>query len=220
MIRLANRKAISLRLSGIQDIYSEAFEPQPDGTYLPWRTEFTLHDGSQFQKGSTYICHPASGYPFSMWLARYTYGCDIGWSSVTFNDLAWLGPDHDLARMNAQLAANCRSNSPYKVRARLRFHARADITPPGAVTGLTAVRNGGRVTLTWANPPAPDLADVIVRWSPARNAPSVWWAGQTAYLGTGTAASFTAPATGPISITAWTYDKTGNVSVGSSAYLS
>jgi hypothetical protein len=200
-----------------QDIFSEAFEPRPDGTYLPWRTEFTLHGGSQFQKGSTYIYDPASGYPFSMWLGRGTGGCGMHSGSVTFDDLAWLGPDHDLARMDAQLAADCGN---YKLRARLGFHARADITPPGPVTGLKAVRNGGRVTLTWSNPPAPDLAGVIVRWSPARTAPSVWWAGKTAYLGTGTAASFTAPATRPVSITAWTYDQTGNVSNGSSAYLS
>lgn len=166
---------------------------------------------------STYIYDPASGYPFSMWLGRGTGGCGMHSGSVTFDDLAWLGPDHDLARMDAQLAADCGN---YKLRARLGFHARADITPPGPVTGLKAVRNGGRVTLTWSNPPAPDLAGVIVRWSPARTAPSVWWAGKTAYLGTGTAASFTAPATRPVSITAWTYDQTGNVSNGSSAYLS
>lgn len=87
------------------------------------------------------------------------------------------------------------------------------------MTGLTAVRNADQVTVTWANPPDPDLADVIVRWSAARTAPSVWWAANTASFGTGTSATFTAPATKPVSISAWAFDKTGNVSLITSIHL-
>jgi len=170
------------------------------------------------QQGTTYSYEPDQN-PFYMYLSRSTGGCEMTSGSVTMNDLAWLGPDHDLARMDARLTATCASSTPYSVTARMRFHARADVTSPGPVSNLTAVRGGGRVTVSWANPSAADLAGVIVRWYAARNAPSVWWAGKTAHFGTGTSASFKPPTTQPVSISVWTYDNTGNVSARSSVYL-
>ena len=202
-----------------EEIHSQAWEPQPDGTWLLWDTRFGLQGGSQLQQGTTYTYQPGQ-YPFYMDLARGTGGCDIGWGSVTLNDVAWLGPDHDLDRMDARLAANCRSSSPYQVRARLRFHARADVTSPGPVTNLKAVRDGGRVLVSWTKPAATDLAGVIVRWYAARSVPTVWWSGNAAYVGTGTSASFKAPTTKPASISVWTYDKSGNVSGKKSFVLS
>jgi len=82
--------------------------------------------------------------------------------------------------------------------------------PPGPVKGLKAVRNGSQITLTWTKPSAADLAGIIVGWYAAPNAPSVWSAGNTAYVGTGTSAKFTS--TQHVSISIWTYDTTGNVS--------
>ncbi len=152
-------------------------------------------------------------------IAQGDSGCEITSGSVTLNDVAYVGPDHDLDRMDAHFNAACQSSDPYTINARMRFHARSDVTSPGPVTGLAAVRNGGRVTLTWTKPSAPDLAGIIVRWYPATNAPGVWWAGNTAYLGTGSSASFAAPATRPVAVSVWTYDKTGNVSPKASAYL-
>jgi hypothetical protein len=200
------------------EIRSQAWEPQPDGTLQPWNTRFGISGGQQMQEGTTYSYAPDQN-PFYMYLSRSTGGCEMTGGSVTLNDLAWLGPDHDLARMDARLSAACTSSSPYSVSARMRFHARADVTSPGRVSNLKAVRNGGRVAVSWAKPSAADLAGVIVRWYAARNAPSVWWAGKTAYIGTGTSASFKASATQPVSVSVWTYDKTGNVSARRSAYL-
>jgi hypothetical protein len=200
------------------EIRSQAWEPQPDGTLTPWNARFGTYGGLQMQQGTTYSYEPDQN-PFYMSLSRSTGGCEMTSGSVTMNDLAWLGPDHDLARMDARLTATCASSTPYSVTARMRFHARADVTSPGPVSNLTAVRGAGRVTVSWANPSAADLAGVIVRWYAARNAPGVWWAGKTAYFGTGTSASFQPPATQPVSISVWTYDNTGNVSARSSAYL-
>jgi hypothetical protein len=199
-------------------ITSQAWEPLPDGTMQLWNADFGLNNAQQMQAGTTYTYQPGQG-PFYMDLSRGTGACEITSGSVTLNDLAWLGPDHDLARMDAQLQASCASSTPYSVSARMRFHARADVTSPGPVSHLKSVRSGGRISLTWTNPSAADLAAVIVRWYAAKNAPSVWWAGNTAYLGTGTSASFTAPSTQPVSISIWTYDTTGNVSAKSSVYL-
>lgn len=183
-----------------------------------WNADFALNNAQQMQVGTTYTYQPGQG-PFYMDLSRGTGACEITSGSVTLNDLAWLGPDHDLARMDAQLQASCASSTPNSVSARIRFYARADVTSPGPVSHLQAVQSGGRISLTWTIPSAADLADVIVRWYAAKKAPSVWWAGNTAYLGTGSSASFTAPPTQPVSISIWSYDTTGNVSAKSSVYL-
>jgi len=101
----------------------------------------------------------------------------------------------------------------------MRFHETADLTPPGRVTGLKAVRSGRRVTLTWTKPSAAELAGIIIRWYSSARAPGAWFTGNTAYQGNGTRASFTAPATQPVSISAWAYDTTGNVSASSSVHF-
>jgi hypothetical protein len=200
------------------EIRSQAWEPQPDGTLTPWDARFGTYGGLQMQQGTTYYYEPDQN-PFYMYLSRSNGACEMTKGSVTLNDLAWLGPDRDLARMDALLTATCTSNSSYSVTARMRFHARADVTSPGRVSNLTAARDGGRITVTWSKPSAADLAGVIVRWYAAKNAPGVWWAGKTAYFGTGSSVSFKAPSTQPISISVWTYDYTGNVSPKSSVYL-
>jgi hypothetical protein len=118
------------------------------------------------------------------------------------------------------LKASCQSSVPYSVTATMRFHETADRTPPGPVKGLKAVRRGSQITLTWTKPAAADLAGIVICWSAAPNAPSVWSAGNTAYLGTGTSARFIAPSTQRVSISAWTYDTTGNISTPSIIHLS
>ncbi len=202
-------------------VISQGFQPLPPPSpdAEVWTADFS--DTQGLTPGTTYTYQnvvPAP--PFTMDIAQGDGGCEMQSGSVRLNDLGTVGPDHLLSRLDALLKATCKANPSYQVTVRMRFHEAADLTSPSPVTGLQITRSGSHVALTWKNPPDSDLAGVIIRWSPARNAPSVWWAGRTAYFGTGTAASFTAPATGPISITTWTYDKTGNVSNGSSTYLS
>jgi hypothetical protein len=105
------------------------------------------------------------------------------------------------------------------VTVRMRFHEASDLTPPGPVTSLRITRSGSHVTLSWKNPSDSDLAGVIIRWYQSAHAPGAWFTGNTAYQGTGSSASFTASATLPVSVTAWTYDATGNVGAGTSAHL-
>jgi len=190
---------------------------QGDGTSL-WTAEFALHNGNQLQPGTTYTYQPGVSPAFTMSIAQGTAGCELNSGSVTVNDLATVGPDHQLARMNAVLTASCQSSVPYSVTARMRFHETADRTSPGPVKGLKAVRNGSQITLTWTKPSAADLAGIIVGWYAAPNAPSVWSAGNTAYVGTGTSAKFTS--TQHVSISIWTYDTTGNVSSPSIIHVS
>jgi hypothetical protein len=201
-----------------QQVQTQALQPQPDGTYLPWDAEFRLEDGSRLKVGTTYH-YSSSQYPFVMSISQGDGACEINSGSVTPTDLAYLGPGHVLDRMDAKFYAACQPGDPWTVSAWMRFHERSDITSPGPVTGLEAVRDGGRVTLTWTRPSASDLAGIIVRWYCAKNAPGVWWAGNTAYLGTGSSASFAAPATRPVVASVWTRDKSGNVSPKAGVYL-
>ena len=188
------------------------------GTQL-WTAEFATHTGKQLTPGATYSYQSGVSPPFTMSIAAGDAGCELNSGSVTVNDLATVGPDHQLARMNAVLKASCQSSVPYSVTATMRFHETADRTPPGPVTHLRAVRHGSQISLTWTRPAAADLAGIIICWYAAPNAPGIWSAGNTAYLGRGTSDRFTAPATKPISISVWTYDTTGNISAPSIVHL-
>jgi hypothetical protein len=193
---------------------------QADGSSLVWTAEFGLHNGQPFRPGTTYTYQPGVSQPFTMSIAQGDAGCELNTGSVTVNDLATVGPDHQLARMNAVLKASCQSSVPYSVTATMRFHETADRTPPGQVKGLKAVRKGSQVALTWTKPAAKDLAGIIVCWYPASAAPTIWSAGNTAYIGTGTSARFTAPSTKYVSVSVWAYDTTGNIGTPSIVHLS
>ena len=80
--------------------------------------------------------------PFTMSIAQGDGGCELNSGSVTVNDLATVGPDHLLSRLDALLKAICQSSVPYWVTVRMRFHEAADLTPPGPVTGLQLTRSG------------------------------------------------------------------------------
>lgn len=200
-------------------VISQGFQPVPGGTTATLWTA-TFSDTQGLKPGTSYTYqNVVPRPPFSMSISQGDGACELNSGSVTVNELATVGPDHLLSRLDAVLKASCQSSVPYSVNVRMRFHATADITPPGPVTGLKAVRSGSRVTLTWTNPPVTDLAGIIIRWYPSGNAPGAWFTGNFAYQGAGTTASFSAPATQPVSVSAWAYDTTGNVSTASSVHL-
>jgi hypothetical protein len=201
-------------------VKSQGFQPLPPPSpdAEVWTADFS--DTQGLTPGSTYTYQnvvPAP--PFTMSIAQGDGGCELDNGSVTVNDLATAGPDHLLARLDALLKATCQSSTPYWVTVRMRFHEAADLTPPGPVTGLRITRSGSHIRLSWKNPADSDLAGVIIRWYPSAHAPGAWFTGNTAYQGTGSSASFMASAAQPVSVTAWTYDTTGNVGVGTRAHL-
>lgn len=200
-------------------VISQGLQPIP-GTQnaTAWTARFA--DTQGLKPGTTYTYqNVVPPPPFSMSISQGDGACELTAGSVTVYDLATVGPDHLLSRLDALLKASCQSSVPYWVDVRMRFHEAADLTPPGPVTGLKAVRSGSRITLTWTKPSATDLAGIIVRWYPSGNAPGAWFTGNFAYQGTGTTASFSASATQPVSVSAWAYDTTGNVSTASSIHL-
>ncbi|HYK31398.1 MAG TPA: hypothetical protein VEV63_05520 [Streptosporangiaceae bacterium] len=190
--------------------------PSPDAEV--WTADFS--DTHGLKPGTTYTYHNVVPTPpFTMSIAQGDGGCELNTGSVKVNDLASVGPDHQLSRLDAFLKATCKSSTPYWVTVRMRFHEAADLRAPGPVIGLRITRRGTRVTLRWKNPSARDLAGVIIRWYPSAHAPGAWFTGNTAYQGTGRSVSFRAPAGRPVSVTAWTYDTTGNVGTGTRAHL-
>jgi hypothetical protein len=201
-------------------VISQGLQPVSGGNAEVWTAEFALHTGQPFRVGTTYNYQNVTSPPFTMSIAQADGGCELSSGSVTINDLAMVGPDHDVSRMNAVLKAGCQSSTPYSVTATMRFHEAADVTPPSPVTGLKAERSGGQVKLTWTKPTASDLAGVIVNWYSAKHAPSIWSAGNIAYVGKDTSVTFSGPASQPVSISAWAYDTTGNISSSASVSLS
>ena len=200
-------------------VLSEGFQPIPGTSNATlWTAMFA--DTQGLKPGTTYTYqNVVSSPPFSMSISQGDGACELKSGSVTVYDLATVGPDHVLSRLDALLKASCQSSVPYWVNARMRFHETTDLTPPGRVTGLKATRSGRRITLTWTKPSAADLAGIIIRWYSSAHAPGAWFTGNTAYQGAGTTASFMAPATQPVSVSAWAYDTTGNVSAVSSVHI-
>ncbi len=129
-----------MRSASVGDPYlvqTQAFEPQPDGTDLLWNARFEQNDGTPFKAGTTYqylSSNQSSPYAFKMDLSQGNVAWQMDRGSVTFNDLAYAGPDHLLDRMDADFYAA--AGNSWTVNARMRFHARSDITAPGPVTGL------------------------------------------------------------------------------------
>lgn len=75
---------------------------QGDGTNL-WTAKFATHTGKPLQPGTTYHYSPAVSPPFSMSIQQGNAGCELSGGSVTVNDLATVGPDHQLASRDHRL---------------------------------------------------------------------------------------------------------------------
>jgi hypothetical protein len=73
-------------------------------------------------------------------------------------------------------------------------------------------RTGGDVTLSWDLPGDQDLAGVLVRRYDGGTAPVATDAGEVVHLGTDCSATFPAPRSGPVAVSLWSYDISGNVS--------
>jgi hypothetical protein len=174
-----------------------------------WDAFFDLAGNDTFTEGR-YAYNP-DGTGLQPRLSRGNDGCELDRATIDIADLAFTGPDSRLALLDLDMEVHCRASYGHTVRGRIRFQDRDDQTAPAPVTGVSAVRDGGQVTLRWTNPAAADLAGVIVRWYPGRIAPGAPDVGNAVYFATGSTIRFAAPRTSPIAVSIWTYDRTGNV---------
>jgi hypothetical protein len=176
---------------------------------IAWQAFFDLAGNTTFSKG--HYAYSPDGTGLQMRLSRGNQGCEIDQATTDIADLSFTGPDQRLARLDLNMDVHCRASYGQTVHGRIRFHDRDDLTAPGRVTGVSAVRDGGYVTLRWTKPAAADLAGVIVRWYPGRIAPGATDVGNSVYTDTGSTVRFAAPSTRPIAVSIWTYDQIGNV---------
>ena len=201
---------VSSSIGGPYGTRSAATGPSDD--WRTWNTTFSLNPAAtRFVEGGHYVWY-ADGSELAVSLGRGNQGCEEDAGQLDVIDLGFTGPDEELSQLEAGLAVHCKSSVPYTVNAQIKYHDRDDETAPGRVREPRAVRDGGRVALRWANPTAPDLAGVIVRWYPGRTAPGAPDAGRAVYFGTGNHAAFWAPRRKSVAVAVWAYDETGNVS--------
>jgi hypothetical protein len=176
---------------------------------IVWRAFLDLRGAATFTEG--HYAYSPDGTGLQMTLSRGTAGCEIDRAAVDIANLAFTGLDKRLALLDLATDVHCRANYGETVRGRVRFHDRDDLSAPGRVANVTAVRDGGYVTLRWTNPASADLSGVLVRWYLGGISPGAADVGNAVYTGAGTTVRFAAPSTGTIAVSIWTYDQTGNV---------
>jgi hypothetical protein len=180
---------------------------QSDG--LLWQADFTLPTGQTFAQGGHYVWK-ADGTGLRVSLSRGNNGCEVDRATLDIANLAYTGPDKRLSLLDATMSVHCRSNSPYTVSGRIRFHDRTDLKGPFRVSNVRAVRDGGYVNLSWTNPPSADFARTVVRWYPGDVGPGAPDVGTLARFGATNTVRIAAPSTKPVAISIWTFDTTGN----------
>jgi Fibronectin type III domain len=181
-----------------------------------WGASFVPAQGDVLVAGATYP--DAHRYPFNgsgpgMDVSGSGRGCNTLVGSFTVNQIGFSSANGALDRLDLTFEQHCEGATP-ALRGRLRYRARADVTPPAQATGVTATRaSDGSVHLSWANPSDGDYAGTVVRFLPSPQAPGLATAGRYAYTGTGTSVDVSGLSAGrTYTFAVFTYDSTGNVS--------
>jgi hypothetical protein len=185
---------------------------EADGTL--WNTSLRVIQPDLYPEklvqGGHYVANPDDTGLY-LTLSRGNAACVALQATADIANLAYSGPDNRLAVLDLTMEVSCEGNPGDIISSRLRFHDRSDFKGPFKVSNVTAVRDGGSVSLTWTNPPSTDFARTIVRWYPGDIAPGAPDVGKLARFGTTNSVRFTAPSTVPTAISIWTVDTTGNL---------
>ncbi len=181
-----------------------------------WGASFVPAQGDVLVAGTTYS--DAHRYPFNgsgpgMNVSGNGRGCNTLVGSFTVDQIGFSSSSGGLDQLDLTFEQHCEGASP-ALRGRLRYRARADVTPPAQATGVTATRvSDGSVHLSWANPSDGDYAGTVVRFLPGQQAPGLATVGRIAYTGTSTSVDVSGlSANRPYAFAVFTYDTTGNVS--------
>jgi hypothetical protein len=169
-------------------------------------------------QGGHYVKNP-DGTGLNLSVSRGNAACVALQATADIANLAVTGPDSTwdsaqpigrLVVLDLTMDVTCEGNPGDVIHSRLRFHDRSDFKGPYKVSNVTAVRDGGSVSLSWTNPPSTDFARTIVRWYPGEIAPGTPDVGNLARFGTTNTVRFSATTTVPTAISIWTIDTTGN----------
>ncbi len=190
---------------------------EANGTLWNFSLRVVQPDGfsEKLTQGGHYVKSP-DGPELQLDLSRGNAACVESQATADIANLAITGPDSTwnsaqpigrLVVLDLTMEVTCGDT----IRSRLRLHDRGDFKGPFKVSGVSAVRDGGSVSLSWTNPSSVDFARTIVRWYPGDIAPGTPDTGNLARFGTTNSVRFTAPSTVPTAISIWTVDTTGNV---------
>ena len=122
-----------------------------------------------------------------------------------------------LKTFSASFTQHCRESSA-ALRGTVEYHVPfGDATPPAPVSGLSATRTDGRISVKWTNPANTDFARAIVRLLTGPVAPGSPVSGRYVASTAGTTAGF---ATGlASSVAVFAVDTSGNVSRRAAVYV-
>jgi hypothetical protein len=181
-----------------------------------WGASFVPAQGDVLVAGATY--QDAHRYPFNgsgagMDVSGNGRGCNTLVGSFTVNQIGFSSANGALDRLDVNFEQHCEGATP-ALRGRLRYRARADVTPPAQATGVSATRTSDTSAhLSWTNPTDGDYAGTVVRYLPSSQAPGLATVGRLAYTGGGTSVDVSGLSAGsPYAFAVFTYDSTGNVS--------
>jgi hypothetical protein len=181
-----------------------------------WGASFVPAQGDVLVEGATYP--DAHRYPFNgsgpgMDVSGNGRGCNTLVGTFTVNQIGFSSANGALDRLDLNFEQHCEGATP-ALRGRLRYRARADVTPPAQATEVTAARTSDTSAhLSWVNPSDGDYAATVVRYLPGAQAPGLATVGRLAYTGRGTAVDVSGLSAGrAYAFAVFTYDSTGNVS--------
>jgi len=180
-----------------------------------WYLDFVPGSGGALTAGTTYS---ATRYPFNgsgpgMSISGNGRGCNTLTGTFTVNSIS-TALDGSVSSASITFEQHCEGFVP-ALRGTLSYRVPgSDVTPPAAVSGLTARRASDKqhVNVTWQNPGSPDLAFVVVRYLTTSDTPGSPNGSLFGYAGSGTTVSLPVSSKTPLTAVVWAVDTSGNVS--------
>ena len=185
-----------------------------DGAW--WSADFAAPDSDVLAPGRF---TNASRYPFNgagpgLDVSGDGRGCNTLTGEFTVTAAAFR-PSGAMRYFGANFIQHCEGATP-ALRGTFEYRVPyGDVTAPGRVSGLTAVRTGTAVELKWTNPTDADFARTIVRILPGTYAPGSAVSGRYVPGSSATSARFGSAVAATAAV--FTVDTAGNVSRGVTA---
>lgn len=139
-------------------------------------------------------------------------GCNTLTGSFKVTQAVYSAVDNSLRHFSASFIQHCEGATP-ALTGVVKFDAESTVNPPPDVTNLSSTTSGGTVEITWSNPTVTQWAYTVLRVQPASALAPQAFTGTAVFGGTGTSASVNGLSHGgAYEVTAFTVDKSGNVS--------
>ena len=184
-----------------------------DGSW--WYYDFVPPAGDILTTGATYNAtrYPFNGNGAGMDISGNGRGCNTLTGTFKVNSIS-VALDGTLRYVSISFVQHCEGSAP-ALHGTLDYRVPVgDVTPPGPVTNVSAVRNadGVHADVSWTKPGDPDFAFAIVRYLNAPFAPGTPNGSIFGFAGGGTSTSIKIPKQQPFTAAVYAVDTSGNVS--------